>query len=161
MKTSFIMMVGLIIALSSTVLAQMRTLTDDQMDGITAGTLRDDRRSLTADQDAVIHQDMDGTVSSEVVNNGLSAQNVASVSETSANISDVNNSTNTVVLGGDVQEHARGVSMVNGIGNKVAVGLNTNAAIDRGMGNLSRPVSSSSSLGSLPSLNQSNIMIQR
>jgi hypothetical protein len=162
MNISVIVIASLIVALSSPAMGQMMSLTDAQMDGITAGTFGDDRRNLTADQDAVVSQDMDGTVSSQVVNNGLNAQNVASVSETSANISDVDNSRNTVVLGGDVQEHARGVSMVNGIGNKVAVGLNTNAVIDRGLGDLSRPVSSSHSIGSVPSsLNQSNIMIQR
>jgi hypothetical protein len=86
---------------------------------------------------------------------------VVNVIDSAINTVSQDSSDNFVMLDDHVQEDARAVSMVNGIGNKAAVGVNAHAILDRGLGGLSSSGISSGSAASLPVLNQSNIIIQQ
>jgi hypothetical protein len=155
MKTSFAIFSIVALIWATPALAQMRSLTDAQLDSMTAGSIPDRRGAIFADQS------VDGQVTSSVDNNNVDALNVAIANESTANTSTVDNSVNRVVLAGDVPEHARAVSIVNGVGNKVGTGVNAFAVIDRGLGELNRSGASSSVIGTLPFVNQSNIIIQQ
>jgi hypothetical protein len=135
--------------------AEMRSLTDAQLDLMTAGSIPDSHGAIVADQL------VNGAETSSIRNIGVDALNVANAADTTANTVTMDNSVNTVVLKGDAQEHARAFSIVNGVGNKVGAGVNTHAVIDRGLGDLSRSGSSPNTGSSLPLFNQSNIVIQQ
>jgi hypothetical protein len=135
--------------------SEMRSLTDTQLDLMTAGSIPDSHGTIVADQL------VNGAETSNIRNIGVDALNVANAADTTANTATVDSSINTVVLKGDTQEHARAVSIVNGIGNKVGTGVNTHAVIDRGLGELNRSGSSPTNNHALPLLNQSNIIIQQ
>jgi hypothetical protein len=155
--TTAIIAVGLFFApaLNTSAFAEMKALTDGQMDRVTAGTLADNRGDLFA------HQESDGSVIEPViVNDDVYSPNVVNIIETAVNTVSQDNSDNYVMLDDHVQEDAKAVSIVNGIGNKAAVGVNAHAILDRGLGGLSASGLSSGSAVSPPVLNQSNILIQ-
>ena len=156
--TTFIIAAGLFLALASntTAFAEMLVLTDGQMDRVTAGTLADTRGDLFA------YQESGGTaIEPVIINDDVFSPNVVNVIETAVNTASQDNSENFVLLEDNVQEDAKAVSMVNGIGNKAAVGVNAHAILDRGLGDLPVLDVSSGSAASLPVLNQSNIIFQQ
>jgi hypothetical protein len=122
---------------------------------MTAGSIPDSHGAIFADQT------VNGVVSSNIANYSDGALNVANAADATANTATVDNSVSTVVVRGDAQEHARAVSIVNGVGNKVGTGVNAHAVIDRGLGDLARSGPSPNASTSLPLLNQSNIIIQQ
>lgn len=157
--TTVILTAGLFVALAcnTTAFAEMLVLTDGQMDRVTAGTLAENRGDLFA-----AHQDSEqSAIESVLVNDDVHSPNAVNVIETAVNTAAQDNSENFVLLEDHVQEDAKAVSMVNGIGNKAAVGVNAHAILDRGLGGLPAQDVSSGSAASLPVLNQSNIIFQQ
>ena len=155
--TTVILTAGLFLALApnTSAFAKMKALTDGQMDRVTAGTLADTRGDLFA------HQESEQSVIEPVIiNDDVHSPDAVNIIETAVNTASQDNSENFVMLDDHVQEDARAVSMVNGIGNKSAVGVNAHAILDRGLGGLSASGLSSGSAVSPPVLNQSNILIQ-
>jgi hypothetical protein len=159
----------LVLTLGETGLAQVTSLTDTQMDSITAGTIGDsgvvvpDVVPIQKVENPVIDQKVADTTTNPVKDNQVDALNVAIAPETTANTVTLDNSVSAVILSGNVLEHAKAVNIVTGVDNKVASGVNAHAILDRGLGGLlDNSLSRASSLdGKTPFINQSNIIIQQ
>lgn len=151
----------LVLAWGAPGLAHMTSLTDAQMDSITAGTAGDENNNVFVDVDA----SQSANVGNAGALNDVNALNVAIAPDTTLSSVSVDNSLNIVKLEGDALEHARAVNVVTGVGNKVGSGVNAHAIVDRGLGGqLDSSLSGSRSLsldGKLPFINQSNIIIQQ
>jgi hypothetical protein len=161
----------LLLAWGAPGVAEMNSLTDNQMDSITAGSASegsgvsvDDVKPIQKVEDPKIDQKVADTTTNPVKDNQVDALNVAIAPETTANTVTLDNSVNAVILSGDALEHAKAVSIVTGVSNKVGTGVNAHAIVDRGLGGLldSSLSNKSGSLdGGVPFINQSNIIIQQ
>lgn len=153
MKKSIILLIGVLFlaAGSGMAKAEMSPLSNDQLDAIAAGTitstLDDSARSYGSDQE----QELENTEIENDVDD-VNALNVVNLVDTTVDNSS-DESVNVLSLRDDVQKEARAIMISNTIGGKIASGINVN------VGGLEREFSSSGT-GFVPSLNQSNIIIQ-
>jgi hypothetical protein len=142
---------------TSPAVAEMKSLSDDQMDYLTAGATPRSRNASFSTS-----QQFDGSVDNTLNAQGLEALNVVNTPATTGNSSENNSSTNVTQVGGRAQQEARAVSIVNGTNNQVNAGFNVFAQIERSPGVTSSDLSGTSGLrptSALPYINQSNIIV--